>query len=90
MTAVSNQCAVCPPVKPPTTASSNDVRARGTGDAAAQFCGNTLRSLRRVVALRLQAAPISKSLHEAKRARDSADSLVWALEYESGLRERGE
>jgi len=55
--------------------------------AAAVFVGNTLRSLRRIIQLRMQGGPASKSLHEAKRARDSIDSAVWALEYECGLRD---
>ena len=59
-------------------------------DAAAVFVGNTLRSLRRIIQLRMRGAPPSKSLHEAKRARDSIDSAVWALEYECGLRDGGE
>jgi hypothetical protein len=56
-------------------------------DAAAVFVGNTLRSLRRIIQFRMQGASPSKSLHEAKRARDSIDSAVWALEYECGLRD---
>ena len=58
-------------------------------DAAAVFVGKTLRSLRRIIQLRMQGAPPSKSLHEAKRARDSIDSAVWALEYECGLNDGG-
>lgn len=70
--------------------SANDDLTQGPRDAAAVFIGNGLRSLRRVVALRLRGASSAKALHEAKRAREAIDSAVWALEFESGLRHQGE
>jgi hypothetical protein len=70
------------------TDAPNDAHA--PRDAAAVFIGNTLRSLRRIVQLRMQGAPPAKALHEAKRARGSIESAVWALEYEAGLHARGE
>ena len=64
--------------------------AHAPRDAAAVFIGNTLRSLRRIVQLRMQGAPPAKALHEAKRAQDAITSTIWALEFECGLRDRGE
>jgi len=65
---------------------AGDAVRRKPRDASTVFIGNTLRSLRRIIQFRMQGASPSKSLHEAKRARDSIDSAVWALEYECGLR----
>jgi len=54
--------------------------------AADVFVGRALRSLRRVVELRLQDAKPARCLSELGRADDALLSARWALEYEAGDR----
>ena len=54
------------------------------------FAGTAMRSLRRFMELRLQDAQPSRCLHELARASDAVSSAIWAIEFEAGLRDRGE
>ena len=58
---------------------------------AADVCvGNSMRALRKFIELRLQDARPSRCLKELALATDALSSAVWAVEFEAGLRDRGE
>lgn len=54
------------------------------------LAGCALRALRRFVELRLQDAKPARCLDELARVADAVGSAKWAMEYEAGLRKRGE
>lgn len=58
--------------------------------AADEFAGTVLRSMRRFVELRIQKARPARCLKELATATDALSSASWAVEYEAGLRDRGE
>ena len=74
----------------------NNVKSSLTADAANDqaaadvFVGRALRSLRRFVEVRLRDARPSRCLLELGRATEALSSATWAVEYEAGLRDRGE
>jgi hypothetical protein len=81
----------------PTTAlSTASVKAKFTGNAANQqpaadvFVGTAMRALRKFADLRLQDARPMRCLSELARATEALSSATWAVEYEVGLRDRGE
>ena len=80
----------------PTTALSTTRNAKCTRNAANEqaaadvFVGTVMRSCRRFMELRLQNAKPSRCLHELARAADALSSAKWGIEYEAGLRKRGE
>ena len=81
----------------PTTAlSTTTPNTKFTGNAANEqpapdvLVGSAMRSLRRFVELRLLDAKPPRCLHELARAADAVSSATWAIEYEAGLRKRGE
>jgi len=65
-------------------------RAANDQPAADVFVGRSMRAHRRFVELRLQDAHPSQCLRELARATDALASATWAIEYEAGLRDRGE
>jgi hypothetical protein len=70
--------------------SNRNAEAANDQAAADAFVGRALRSLRRVVEFRLEDAGPSKCLRELSRAADAVSSATWALEFDAGLRARGE
>jgi hypothetical protein len=74
----------------------NNVTRDPTADAANDqagadvFAGRAMRSLRKFAELRSQDAKPRRCLIELERAADAVGSTQWAIEYEQGLRARGE
>ena len=79
------------PAFPCNNAKSNlTVDAANDQASADVFAGTAMRCLRRFIVLRLRDAKLSRCRDELDRAADALSSAAWAIEYEAGLRNRGE